>query len=75
MKAIKKLASSCTIENLREGILATVIAWFVCMAAGGMYWWLLGRGEEVAIFVFTATAISGIEILINVALLLVKEKK
>lgn len=75
MKAIKKLASGYTVENLREGILAAVIAWLVCIAAGGVYWWLLGCGEEVAIFMFTATAISGIEILINVALLLAKEEK
>lgn len=75
MKAIKKLASGYTIENLREDILVTVITWLVCIAAGGMYWWLLGREKEVAIFVFTATAISGIEILINVALLLAKGEK
>lgn len=72
MKLIKKIASGYTVENLREGILATAIAWLVCIAAGGMYWLLVRQGG-VREFIFGVTAIAGIEILINVTLLLAKE--
>lgn len=73
MRAIKKIASGCTVKSLRNDIFATVGAWLACVAAGGAYW-LLVRHEGVYELWFGASVIVGIKLLIDGVLLAAVKK-